>query len=191
VRLLLPTLALALAASGCDGSGPAALRTPGPTPTTAGPTPQQDDPLSPRPAIESAVPRGQATCTAAALTVTDADLLASDAALQEVFAIRTSGSPCQLVGWPDVTLLGPGDRRVTVTTSRDGSATAETLSRDTSLSFVLGTPRSSSCQDVSTVVVRLPGTSRDLRTSTTMQVCDASLSVGPVQRRQDDEGAEH
>jgi len=39
--------------------------------------------------------------------------------------------------------------------------------------------------------VRVNGTDRDLRAATSMQVCSRSLDVGPIERRQDDEGAEH
>jgi hypothetical protein len=191
VRQLLPSLALLLVASSCNGSGPVAARTPSPVPVTTGPTALPEDPLSPRPALESPAPRGQVTCSADTLTVTDADLLASGTSLEEVFAIRTRGAPCQLMGWPAVSLLDAADQPIPVTARRAGSSSTETLSRGTSLSFVLATPRSSTCQDVSTLVVRLPGTSHDLRAATTMQVCDGSLSVSAVQRRQDDEGAEH
>jgi hypothetical protein len=125
------------------------------------------------------------------LTVTDADLLADESALQEVFVVRTSGGACQLRGWPVVTLLGSDGQPIDLTTHRVGTATTATLSRSTSLSFVLGTPRTSSCQDAATLVVRLPGTDRSLRAQTTMQVCERRLDVGPVQRRQDQEGAEH
>jgi hypothetical protein len=152
---------------------------------------QPVDPLSPKPALESAPPLGRPTCRAASLTVTDADLLTSSTELQEVFAVRTSGPACQLKGWPAVRLLAADGSALDARTRRTGTAKAVTLSRSTSLSFVLGTPRSGSCEDAATLVVRLPGTERDLRTATSMQVCDASLSVGPVERRQDDEGAEH
>ncbi|HUR14128.1 MAG TPA: DUF4232 domain-containing protein [Mycobacteriales bacterium] len=154
--------------------------------------PEPVDPLSPMPAVESPAPTGsQPACAAAGLTVTDADLLADEQQLQEVFAIRTTGGPCALRGWPAVTLLGPDGAPLTVTTRQVGRATTLTLSRDSSLSFVLSTPRTQTCQDVSTVAVRLPGTSRTLRAATTMQVCDRALTVSPVQRSQDDEGAEH
>ncbi|MDP9181970.1 MAG: DUF4232 domain-containing protein [Actinomycetota bacterium] len=185
--LLVPTLA-----AGCAGSDQVAAPTPQPKVTaTALPTVEPVDPLSPKPAIESPAPLGRPTCAAGALAVQDADLLADETQLQEVFAVRTSGSPCQLSGWPEVTLLGPDDAPLVVTVRRTGSASPESLSRGTSLSFVLSTPRTSDCQDVSGLVVRLPGTSRAIRTSTTMQVCHGELGVSPVQRRQDDEGAEH
>ena len=192
MRLLLPVLALALLASACGSDDPEPTAAPSPTASVATPPPSApDDPLSPRPALESPAPTGGPTCSAGSLTVTDADLLADETALQEVFAVRTSGGACQLRGWPVVTLLGGDGHPIDLTAHRVGTATAATLSRSTSLSFVLGTPRTSSCQDAATLVVRLPGTDRSLRAKTTMQVCEHRLDVGPVERRQDQEGSEH
>lgn len=193
-------LALVLAAvaalTGCSDEPAAApatpTATPSPTPAASPELPGPVDPLSPRPAVESPAPTGsQPVCDARRLTVTDADLLADERALQEVFAIRTSGGACALTGWPSVTLLGPDDAPLAVTQRRAGTPGTVTLDRGTSLSFVLGTPRSQQCQDVSAVLVRLPGTKRTIRTGTTMQVCDRTLTVSPVERRQDDEGSEH
>lgn len=182
-------LASLVALTGCSSGSPAASRTT-PSPTTALPEPV--DPLSPAPAVESPAPTGsQPTCAVAGLSVTDADLLADAHSLQEVFAIRTTGPPCALQGWPAVTLLGADGAPLPVTTRQVGRAGAVTLSRDSSLSFVLSTPRSQECQDVSALAVRLPGTSRTIRTSTTMQVCGADLTVSPVQRATDSEGSEH
>jgi len=147
------------------------------------------DPLSPKPGLESPAPLGGPTCEAATLSVQDADLLADDKQLQEVFAVRTTGPACQLHGWPQVTLLGGNDAPLTLAVRRTGSAGAVSLSRTTSVSFVLSTPRTSDCQDVSALAVTLPGTNRAIRTGTTMQVCDRQLSVGPVERRADQEGA--
>ena len=143
--------------------------------------------------MESPAPsaQGQPTCSAATLSVQDADLLADDTQLQEVFAVRTTGSTCVLRGWPEVSLLRPDGSPLTVAVRRTGTAEALTLSRSTSLSFVLSTPRTSDCEDVGTVVVRLPGTTRTFRVTTAMQVCRGQLTTSPVQRRQDDEGAEH
>jgi hypothetical protein len=192
VRLPLTALAVALVCSACSGSSDHALpsRTPTPATTTAAP-PEPVDPLSPRPAVESSAPAGGPTCLASDLTVTDADLLASDTALEEVFAVRTSGSPCELRGWPTVRLLDSEGRRLPLTVQRVRTASVVALSRGTSVSFVLGTPRTSSCQDAATLLVRLPGTDRAIRVPTTMQVCERRLDVGPVERRQDDEGTEH
>ena len=188
-------LLTAVVLGGCGDGTPSAQPTPTSTttPTTTRPPVEPVDPLSPRPAVESPAPSaaGQPTCSAATLTVQDADLLTDEKQLQEVFAIRTSGPVCSLRGWPEVGLLGSDGTPITVAVRRTGTAEALTLSRATSLSFVLGTPRTSDCRDVSTLVVRLPGTNPAIRTSTTMQVCDASLDVGPVQRSQDAEGSEH
>jgi hypothetical protein len=123
--------------------------------------------------------------------VQDADLLADEHELQEVFAIRTKGPTCRLQGWPQVSLLGADDAPIRVVVRRTGTASALSLTRATSLSFVLGTPRTSDCEDVAAVVVTLPGTSRAIRTGTTMQVCRGQLTISPVERRQDAEGAEH
>jgi hypothetical protein len=150
------------------------------------------DPLSPKPPVEAPAPSPTgATCDPADLSVTDADLLADEHQLQEVFAIRTSGAPCRLQGWPTVTLLGAGDAPIALSTSRAGFPEPVSLTRETSLSFVLSTPRTSDCEDVATVLVTLPGTNRAIRAGTTMQVCHGQLTTGPVERRQDAEGAEH
>jgi hypothetical protein len=119
------------------------------------------------------------------VTVTDADLLADEQQLQEVFAVRTSGPACRLRGWPTVSLLGPDDAPIRVRSTRTGTAQELALTRATSLSFVLSTPRGGPCQDVAAVVVTLPGTTRAIRTSTTMQVCQGELGVGAVERRRD------
>lgn len=186
--LLLATAVLAA----CGSDPEPAVTPPAALPTSALPLPGPEDPLSPRPAVESPAPTASApTCDAARLTVTDADLLADERQLQEVFVIRTSGPACVLRGWPTVALLGPGDAPVPATQRRVGSAALVSLDRATSLSFVLATPRSQDCRDVSTLAVRLPGTNRTLRAATTMQVCDRSLTVSPVERRTEDEGSEH
>jgi hypothetical protein len=122
--------------------------------------------------------------------VTDADLLTSATALQEVFVVRTTGPDCQLRGWPAVGLRRSDGSALALHARRVGTAHAVTLSRSTSLSFVLSTPRSGTCEDAAALVARLPGTDRDLRASTGMQVCTGRLDVGPVERRQDDEGSE-
>ena len=191
--LLLSALLLA----GCSGAGTTTSSvaspavTPSSTPSstiTAGPA----DPLSPGPPVEAPAPTPTgATCDPARLTVTDADLLADEHQLQEVFVVRTSGPPCRLLGWPHVTLLGADDAALRPATRRTGSAVELALTRATSLSFVLSTPRTSDCQEVAAVVVTLPGTTRAIRTGTTMQLCHGQLGVGPVERRQDSEGAQH
>jgi len=185
-------VATALLTACGDGDPAPRVTPPAALPTTAAPLPGPVDPLSPRPAVESPAPTGSApTCEAERLTVTDADLLADEHELQEVFVVRTSGPACVLRGWPAVTLLGPGDAPIPAAQRRIGTATTVSLDGATSLSFVLATPRSQACRDVSTVAVGLPGTGATLRAQTTMQVCDRSLTVSPVERRTDDEGSEH
>jgi hypothetical protein len=117
--------------------------------------------------------------------VQDADLLADEHRLQEVFAVRTSGPACRLQGWPAVELRRGDGSTITVTTRRTGRARPLGLTAQTSLSFVLGTPRTGRCEDVSTLLVRLPGTTGTITVPTTMQVCSAVLEVGPVERRGD------
>ena len=180
-----------LTACGDSDPGPR-VTPPAALPTTAAPLPGPVDPLSPRPAVESPAPTGSAPiCEGERLTVTDANLLADEHELQEVFVVRTSGPACVLQGWPAVTLLGPDNAPIPATQRRTGTATTVSLDRATSLSFILATPRSQACRDVGTVAVRLPGTDRTIRAQTTMQVCDGSLTVSPVERRTDDEGSEH
>ncbi len=186
-------IGLCLATAACSGSDPGPVA-PAPTasPTQASATPLPDDPLSPRPAVESPAPTGkQPVCAASALTIADADLLADDERLQEVFVVRTTGPDCALRGWPKIGLLDGEGAPLSAAMTQVGTAGETTLSRDSSLSFVLGTPRTQDCLDVTTVEVRLPGTNATIRTSTTMQVCAGRLEIGPVERRQDDEGAEH
>ena len=192
-RRLVPFVLGVLLLPGCasePAAGPSPSHSPAPT-TSPSAAPEPVDPLSPRPALESAPPLGQPSCEDGALTVTDADLLADENTLQELFVIRTSGSPCQLQGWPSLTLLGPDDRPLAVTLRRTGTAEPVTLSADTSASFLVGTPRSGSCDSVSALVVTLPGSDHPLRVGTTLQICEQTGMIGPVHRRQDDEGAEH
>lgn len=187
---LAPWLVTAVLLTACSDGDPAPPAVA--VPTTAAPLPGPLDPLSPKPAVESPAPTAASrACEAAELTVTEADLLADEHALQTIFVLRTSGPLCALRGWPAVTLLDAQGAPVTVTGRRTGTPTTVTLDPATSLSFVLGTPRSQDCLDVSTVSVRLPGTSRALRAATSMQVCDRTLTVSPVERRTDDEGSEH
>jgi hypothetical protein len=191
VRFLVPVVACALLVAACGNDQEPRATPPSATPTTTAPAPAPGpaDPLSPKPAIESpAPPVGRPTCRATDLTVTDADLLTSATALEEVFVVRTSGPACQLHGWPAVHLLRADGSALVFRSKRAGKARTVTLTRATSLSFVLSTPRTGSCEDAATLVARLPGTSSDLRTETGMQVCAGSLAVGPVERRQDDEG---
>lgn len=191
--LLAAVVVLALAACNEDAPAPAprpSSASPAAAPTSAAPSAAPVDPLSPQPAVESSAPapgRSTPTCRAADLSVADADLLADEQALREVFAIRTGGRTCALQGFPVVQLLDARGGSLEATTTRSGTATRVALTRSTSLSFVLSTPRSGDCAQAATLVVRLPGTDRDLRVATEAQVCGGRLQVGPVERRTDDE----
>lgn len=185
-------LLVAAALTACGGAADPRTPSPSALPTSQAPVPEPVDPLSPKPAVESPAPTAASRdCDASRLTIADADLLADEHELQEVFVIRTSGPLCALRGWPAVTLLDAQGAPLTVTQRREGTPVTVTLDPSTSLSFVLATPRTQDCRDVSTVAVRLPGTDRTIRAQTTMQVCDRSLTVSPVERRTDDEGSEH
>ena len=188
--LLVAALVAPVLLGGCSGGSSTGSPSPSPSvPATATAPPVEPvDPLSPRPAVESAAPSATGpVCDAADLSVTDADLLADEHQLREVFAVRTRGPVCRLSGWPTVSLLGADDAPIRLVTRRTGTAADLALTRQTSLSFVLSTPRTSDCQDVAALVVTLPGTCRAIRTGTTMQVCHGELAIGPVERRQDSE----
>lgn len=182
----------------------AASATPAPSPTlsappsSAAPDPEPavvapQDPLSPMPAPESAVPVGQPACRAADLTVVDADTLVLAGHVEEVFVVRTKGPDCQLEGYPTVRLLDARGTPLPVTVARGGSgltaapAGPVTLSRDTSVSFVVASGRDGACTEAAEVDVTLPGTSSAIRTTTVLSICDAAAGVSPVQRRADDE----
>lgn len=207
-----PALALLalLALASCDGSSDAG-REPSPTPSptlspslspatgsSATPTPLatriplNDDPLSPRPAIESAPPLGQPVCDPADVTVTDADAVITDH-VEEVFVLRTRGEPCELEGFPAVTLLDASGRALDVPVSRsDAQPRPVTMSAGTSLSFTLTTGRTGSCRQAASVRVVLPGTTRSISAATELRACGA-VETGPVTRLEDDEdeGAGH
>jgi len=156
-------------------------------------TEEPDDPLSPRPGIESAPAPGQPTCRAGALTVTDADAVYTTSAVQELFTIRTTGPDCQLKGYPTVALLDEAGRKLPAAVSRGGYGLAAgrprvvTLSAGSSVSFFVATARDGACEQATTLVTTLPGTSTALRASTPMQVCDAAVGLTPVRRLTDDE----
>jgi hypothetical protein len=173
---------------------PSLIGSPSPTPSPSaaeGP----DDPLSPAPALESAAPVGQPTCRPRDLTLTDADATRHGGARQEIFVLRTVGRPCQLEGYPDVTLLDPDGATLPVTIGRGGfgvderAASPVTLSRDTSLSFHVGTSPDGTCHDVARVRVVLPGTSAALSAATTLTACGDAAGVSVVLRAEDDETA--
>lgn len=200
-RSALPLSLAALLLVGACGTGddPESAATPAPTaltgtsaPPLASPVPDTEDPLSPRPALESPAPTGQPVCEPAAVTVTDADAIITDR-VEEVFVLRTRGRPCQLEGFPSVTLLDSSGRALPlpVSTSR-AEPEPVTLSAGTSLSFTLTTARTGRCVQAATIRVVLPGTTRPVSGATELIACDA-VKTGPVTRLQDDEdeGAGH
>jgi hypothetical protein len=123
--------------------------------------------------------------------MTDADAVTTDQAVHELFILRTAGTPCQLDGWPTVTLLDSAGKALPVAVRHGGfgldttSPRAVTLSSDTSLSFFVATGRSGSCVPASTLRVTLPGTSIPLSATTSMSVCNSAAGVSPVQRLAD------
>lgn len=173
----LPTPSTSVA--GVPTISPSALPTTASVPTRAptatdvpitGPTP---------PPLETAPPPGAPPCKASALTVTDADMLVTQKAREEVFVVRTTGPDCGLSGFPSVTLKGAGP----VTYRRDGSKpTTLSLSKGTTVSFSLTSARTGSCADAVSISVVLPGTGAALSTSTTARVCNGAVTVSPLRR---------
>lgn len=162
---------------------------PVPDPPLEGP----DDPLAPAPALERAPAPGVPACDAAALTLTDADVVYGPDAVSELFTVRTSGPDCQLpAGYPVARVIG-ADGTPLAPVARGGlglpapGADPLTLSRTTSLSFFVATARDGPCSPAAELVVTLEGAGAELRTATSMQVCAGALGVGPVQRLADDE----
>lgn len=192
------TAATLVLLTGCTDRQPAATAptpsagttttTPPPTvattpPATVDPTPSTDE-LSPKPGLETAAPLGQPACKGTDLTVTDADTLMDASYRQQVFSLRTKGPDCQLKGYPTVKIDG-------ITTQRGGyglppeQPETVTLSRSTSLSFMISSARSGTCRDVPTISVTLPGTTTAHRVSTSMRVCGSRVGVSPVHRQGD------
>jgi hypothetical protein len=197
--LLSAAVALALV-SGCTGStgespviaAPTATAThsatPGTTvtttrPATVSPSPSPDE-LSPKPGLETAAPLGRPACKGPDLTVTDADTLVDPSYRKEVFALRTRGPDCQLKGYPTVQIAG-------VTVQKGGfglppeQPQAVTLSRSTSLSFVISSARTGTCRDITSIVVTLPGTTTGHRVATSLRVCGPKVGLSPVHRQGD------
>jgi hypothetical protein len=142
---------------------------------------------------ESPAPLGQPACTAAAVTVTDADTLVSAAYRREVFVLRTAGRACQLEGYPTVVLLRSNGQPVAVTAQNGGQGlppeqpSAYTLTTATSLSFEVSAGRSGACVDVTAARVTLPGTTTPKQVATDLQVCGSAVGISPVHRRGDDD----
>lgn len=168
------------------------VTTPAPVRTTPKPVETPSDPLSPRPPLETAPAPGKPRCKTATLTVVDADQLSSSTATQEVFALRTSGLDCQLIGFPSLQFRDAKGRPQSVTVTHGGfgasagPAKVTTLSKGTSASFVVGTPRSGNCVPAASVVVGVPG-GGTLTASTTLSVCAGKVGVSPIGRRVDEE----
>jgi hypothetical protein len=123
------------------------------------------------------------------VTVTDADTVTPRGASYraEVYVLRTTGSPCQLMGYPSVVV---SEARVSHGGQGLPAETVKpyTLSRATSLSFALATARTgASCTDATTITVTLPGTNQPKQVATTLRVCDHKLGASPVHRLGDDE----
>ncbi|CAA9305337.1 MAG: hypothetical protein AVDCRST_MAG07-44 [uncultured Frankineae bacterium] len=198
-----PSASASSSATARASSSPAGTASGSPAPT--GPAPSAtgtdgepgvvapQDPLSPLPARESAAPVGQPPCRVADLSVVDADTLVLPQHVEEVFVVRTDGPDCQLEGYPTLRLLGADGAPLSVTVDRGGHGLADvrpapvTLSRGTSVSFVVASGRDGACTEASEVDVTLPGTSSAIRTATVLSLCNDVVGVSPLQRRTDDE----
>ena len=168
-------------------AAPAASPSPSPvaaTPGYGGP----EDPLVPRPALESPAPLGAPTCQAPDLSVMDADAIVTPSSVRAVFAVRTTGGDCQLLGFPEVELRGVGGAVLPVSVRRGGfglpaeQPAAVSLSRATSVSFQVATDRTGDCTQAESIVVRLPGSGGPLTTATELRVCGGAVGLSPVER---------
>lgn len=181
------------AAAPATSSAPAgarSTRSPSPgAPTTSSAAPQQDDDSGPeaaRPPRETTPPPGAPPCRAQDLSVQDADAVHVAKAVHELFTIRTAGPDCTLQGVPKVSFRDAAGRtlRADVRTGGLGlpaeAARPVTISRATSLSFFVATPRAGACEQAAAVVTTLPGTDRALLVDTMMQVCGRTAAVSPV-----------
>jgi hypothetical protein len=170
----------------------AVVTAPAPVRTTAKPLETPSDPLSPKPPLETAPAPGKPRCQPATLSLVDADQLSTSTATQEVFVLRTNGPDCQLLGFPTLQFRDAGGRAVPVTVTHGGygasagPAKVTTLSKGTSASFVVGTPRSGKCVAAAKVTVGLPG-GGSLTAPTTLSLCAGKAGVSPVGRRVDQE----
>ena len=192
----LPVLLLAA----CSGpSTPAAAPSAGPTTAvpqvttpppstapTASATPRATPSPSPTAVVESsAPPPGGPTCQAKDLTLTDADTLVTQQNREQVYVIRTTGPTCTLQGYPTVTLLDASGKAIPARYGHGGygqapsSPTPLSLSRGTSVSFSVSTPRTGTCLTATTIVAGVPGT---LRASTTARVCGGVAGVSAIRR---------
>ncbi|HWH31022.1 MAG TPA: DUF4232 domain-containing protein, partial [Mycobacteriales bacterium] len=99
-----------------------------------------------------------------------------------------SGPDCSLQGHPTVTFTRADGSRVPVQVSQGGydlpeePATPVALTRDTSVSFRVGTGRSGGCQETARITAELPGTGGPLTADTYLTVCGGRAGVTPVHR---------
>jgi hypothetical protein len=118
------------------------------------------------------------------VTITDADTVTKASYRAEIYTLRTTGAPCELMGYPSVVVNG-----ATVTHGGEGLPAevpqAYTLSRSTTLSFALATSRTGTCRDETAITVTLPGTTTPKGVATTLHVCNGRLGVTPVHRAGD------
>ena len=189
--LLVATVAVL---AGCSSNGgedspvvtaPTTASAPAPAPTTASPTPSprpRPTTASPKPGQETAPPLGRPACAGKALTVTDADTLVDPSYSKEVYVVRTTGPECELQGYPTVQATGVATRHGGFGLPPERPQ-AVTLSRATSLSFLISSPRSGSCRDVPSISVTLPGTTTAHRVSTSLRVCGPAVGLSPVHRQ--------
>ncbi len=202
------TALLLLPLTGCSGGSttssptPAATTlSPATTPAAEPPTPPASRSTPPTPLqtpratatgtptpLESAPPPGAPTCKAANLTVTDADTEVTPQARQQLYTVRTNGPDCGLAGYPAVTLFGADGKVLKVTYSHGGygqspsPAAPLTLSKSTSVSFSVSSPRAGTCVDAATISVVLPGTGGARTAPTTVRICGGVAGVSPVRR---------
>lgn len=165
---------------------PQATTAPATASPTTSPTARPTSSPSPTAVVESsAPPPGAPTCQAKDLTLTDADTLVTQQNREQVYVIRTTGATCTLQGYPTVTLLDGSGKAIPARYSHGGygqapsSPTPLSLSRGTSVSFSVSTPRAGSCLTAATIVAALPGT---LRASTTARVCSGVAGVSAIRR---------
>ena len=116
--------------------------------------------------------------------MTDADTVVTQTSREQVYVVRTTGADCGLKGYPAVTLQGPGGKALPITYRRQSGTTAAaiSLSKETSVSFSVISPRSGGCADATTLRVVLPGTGAAKVAPTTARICQGQAAVSPVRR---------
>lgn len=182
-----PGPARATSSSATAASRSPRSREPGAPPASSA-APRQDDEGRPEaaPPRETTPPPGAPPCRARDLTVQDADAVYVAAAVHELFTIRTAGPDCTLRGVPKVSFRDAAGRTLRVDVRAGGlglpaeAARPVTISRATSLSFFVATPRDGACEQAAVMVTTLPGTDRALLVDTMMQVCGRTAALSPV-----------